>query len=791
VRTAGGALRAAFLTAVILVSAGCSQTINYPVPSVSSISPDSTSAGGATFTLTVSGKNFVFGGAVIWNGTPMSTLFVNSGKLEVKINPGNITVPGTATVQVFNPPPGGGFSNSVDFTIKPVTSPVPTISSLKPTGTAVGSSGLSVVVLGANFVPTSVVTWNGQNLSTSFVNANEIYGAVPNTLLQTPGTAQIAVLNPPPGGGLSLTVPFNVNNPSPVVGAISPTTSIANAPDFTLTVDGTGFTCADFTTTTTTTNGVSSTTTTCSTPASAIAWNGTPLTTTFVSSTQLTATVPTAQLGQAGTAFVTVVNPAPGGGTSAPGYFQVIPGQNGEGLPSLVDVSSNGAQADSGIGNLGLSGPVIGGGGRFIAFSSVSQNLVDNLANGVANIFVRDTCLGIATGCTPQTLISSVGNSGQPPNADCLNPSISSDGRFLVYVSKATNLVSSITTSGNTDQVFLTDTCLGATSGCTPSTTLVSVAPDGVSPSNASSTEPYISPDGQYVAFVSTATNLTAQAATGAPEVYLRSTCLNAVTACTPTTSMVSLAADGTTPADGLSATPVVASGGRYVAFQSTATNLVSTPSSGTQQLYWRDMCTGVASGCTPATSLVSVASDGTSPGNGPSVEPALSSDGRYVVFASQATNFIGAGFVSGTPQQVYERDMCAGASGCTPSTTLLSVATDGSSPANAFSDHPVTDQSGRYVLFGSKASNLISAKTNGFEQIFARDTCIGASSCTPRTVIISVAADGTTIGNGDSLYPAITTQSHFAAFLSFANNIVGDDTTPTLEDIFLATTSF
>jgi trimeric autotransporter adhesin len=790
VKTAGGALRAAFLMAVILVSAGCSQTINYPVPSISSLSPNSAPANGAAFTLTVKGNNFVFGGGIYWNGVPQRTLFLNGSEVQADIPPSLISAPGTAKVQVLNPAPGGGYSNAVDFTINPTTSPVPSITSIQPTGTAVAGTGLTITVKGTNFVSTSVVTWNGQNLPTSFSTANQIYGAVSNTLIQTPGTVQIAVLNPPPGGGLSLTVPFNVNNPPPTISSISPTTSIASAPSFTITVNGTGFTCAQYSTTTTTSNGT--TTSVCSTPASAIAWNGTPLTTTFVSSTQLTATVNTPQLSQAGTAFVTVVNPAPGGGTSADAYFQVIPGANGEGLPALVDVDSNGNQANSGIGNLGLSGPAIGGGGRFIAFSSISQNLVANLANAVANVFVRDTCLGISSGCTPQTVLASVGNNAQPPNADCLEPSISSDGRYIVYTSKATNLVSNVTTSGTTNEIYLSDTCMGATSGCTPSTTLVSMGFDGVSPANGSSTEPFISADGQYIVYVSTATNLTSQAATGAPEIYLHSTCLNAVTACVPTTSLVTLAPDGSTPADGSSATPVVASGGRYVAFQSTATNLVSIPSSGTQQLYWRDMCTGVASGCTPSTSLVSLASDGASPGNGPSVQPALSSDGRYVVFGSQATNLVGAGFVSGTPQQIYERDMCAGASGCTPSTSFLSVATDGSSPANGFSEHPVTDQTGRYVLFGSKASNLTSATTNGFEQIFARDTCLGATSpCTPRTALISVAGDGVTIGNGDSLYPAITTQAGFAAFLSFSNNIVSDDTTPSLEDIFLAVTTF
>jgi Tol biopolymer transport system component len=791
VKTAGGVLRAAFLMAVILVSAACSQTINYPVPSISSLSPNSATANGAAFTLTVNGNNLVDGAVVYWNGTPFSTTltrFISGSQIQVQVSPSLISTPGPVSVVVINPPPGGGPSNTVNFTINPVTSPVPVISSLQPTGTAVAGSGLSLTVKGSNFVSTSVVTWNGQNLPTTFVNANQLYGAVANTLLTTPGTVQIAVLNPPPGGGSSLSLPFNVNNPPPTITSISPTTSLASAPGFTITVNGTGFTCAKYTTTT---QPGGSTTSTCSTPATSIAWNGTLLATTWVSSSQLTATVNTPQLAQAGTAFVTAVNPAPGGGTSANAFFQVIPGSNGEGLPALVDVDSTGDQAENGIGNLGLSGPVIGGGGRFIAFSSISQNLVPNLANGVANVFVRDTCLGISTGCTPKTVLASVGNNSQPPNADCLQPSISSDGRYIVYTSKATNLVSNVTTSGAINEIYLSDTCLGASSGCTPSTTIVSLGADGVLPANGSSTEPYISPDGQYVVFVSTATNLTAQAVTGAPEVYMRNTCLNAVTTCIPTTTLVSLAPDGT-PADGANATPVVASGGRYVAFQSTATNLVPIATAGTQQLYWSDLCTGVTSGCTPSTSLVSIASDGSSPGNAPSVQPALSADGRYIVFASQATNLIGAGLVSGTPQQIYERDMCAGASGCTPSTLLLSVATDGSSPANALSEHPVTDQSGRYVLFGSKASNLMSAQTNGFEQIFARDTCLGATSgCTPRTAIISVAGDGTTIGNGDSLYPAITTQAGFAAFLSFSNNIVNDDTTPSLEDIFLSVTTF
>ncbi len=780
---------ASILVATLLLSISCNQVIQNPAPTIQSLSPTSTTAGGATFTLTITGKDFVFGGYVIWNGTAQITHYLNSNEVQATINPINIAQAGPMPVTVFNPAPGGGLSNAVNFAVNPAPSPVPTLSSLQPAATKVGGNGFTLTVNGSNFTPSSVVAWNGANLTTVYVNNTELLATVSVTDIQDPGVVQVAVLNSAPGGGLSNSLGFSVDNAIPTITSITPTTTTAGAAGFTLTVQGTGFSCQDLTTTTTTSGGITSSTTSCPQSASVIEWNGTPLSTSYdVNLRQLTATVSTQQLTEAGTAFVTVFNPTPGGGSSANAYFQVIPGANGEGLPALVDVSSDGAQANAGIGNLGDSGPVIAGGGRFIVFSSISQNLVSNLANGAASVFLRDTCLGISSGCAPQTVLISQANDGEAANADSLQPSISSDGRYVVFSSAATNLSPAATTGAK--EIYLRDTCLGAASGCTPSTTLVSVATDGVSAADGSSTQPYISADGQFIAFVSTASNLVSAATTGAPEIYLRNTCQGASGACTPSTSLVSLAPDGTTPADGTSASPVVASGGRYVSFQSTATNLVSIPSSSTQQLYWRDTCIG-ASSCTPSTSLVSIASGGASPGNGPSGKPAMSSDGRYVVFSSQATNLIGAGFVSGTPQQIYERDMCAGASSCTPATTLVSAAPDGATPADALAENPQTDQTGRYVLFASAASNLVSSTTNGFEQIYARDTCLGASSCTPSTVLISTAAGGAPIGNGNSLYPAITTQAHFGVFLSFSSNIVGDDITPNLEDIFLVVTPF
>lgn len=782
---AAGWQRLGLLLAVLSL-AGCSTVISNPVPSISSISPSRVQAGSAAFTLVVRGTNFVFGASVTWNGLTRQVLFVSDGELDVSIPPSDIAAPGTATIQVVNPPPGGGGSNTVTLTIDPQPSRVPTISSIQPSGALVGGGGFTLTVNGTNFTPGSIVTWNGGNRTTTFVSTTQLTATIGSDDLQTPGTVTVAVLNPPPGGGLSNTVPFAVNNPPPVLTSLSPNTALANSAGFTLTVNGSGFTCAQFSSSSS--GSSSSSTPQCTQSASVVNWNGSPRATSWVSASQLTATISASDLTVAGTALVTVSNPAPGGGTSAPGVFQVIPGAAGEGLPMLADLSSTGQQANAGIGNPGRSGPAIAGGGRFVVFSSVSQNLVPNLGNQVANVFVRDTCLGIASGCTPTTVLASVGNDGQPPNADCLEPSVSSDGRFVVFTSAATNLVSGV--SSGVPQVYLRDTCLGVSGSCTPTTTLLSVATDGTSPGDGPSGQPRLSPDGQYVAFVSSASNLVAGVAGGTPQIYLRRTCAGNPTGCQPNTVLVSVATDGVSAGNAASAQPVVASGGRFVAFVSTATNLLATPTGGIAQVFWRDLCTG-ATACTPQTRLASISPDGTSAGNAPSGEPALSADGRFVLFSSQATNLLSSPMPSGTPQQVYERDMCAGASGCTPTTTLVSVAADGVSPANAAAEHPQTDQSGRFVVFASAATNLAAAATNGAEQIYARDTCVGASSCTPQTVLISVAADRQTIGNANSSFPAITTQAHFAAFITLANNLVSNDATPTLDDIILAVTTF
>ena len=129
------------LIAVVLLPA-CEQQINFPKPSLKSMSPTTKEAGDTAFTLTVMGKSFSPGGAVEWNGTPLVTNFLSTSEATTQVPAALIATPGTATVTVFTPSPGGGTSaTSLTFTITPAPSNVPTITSISPTTILAGTPG--------------------------------------------------------------------------------------------------------------------------------------------------------------------------------------------------------------------------------------------------------------------------------------------------------------------------------------------------------------------------------------------------------------------------------------------------------------------------------------------------------------------------------------------------------------------------------------------------------------------------------------------------------------------------
>jgi len=272
-----------------------------PLPTTTGLSPASVTAGQPGLTLTVTGTNFVSGSVVQWNGASRPTTFVSATQLTAVISATDLATVGTAQVTAFSPAPGGGTSNPQTFTINAPSNPVPTTTALSPATAAVGGSGLTLTVTGTNFVSGSVVRWNGTDRPTTFGSATQLTAAISTADLATAGALPVTVFSPAPGGGTSNPQTFTITNPVPATTGLSPNLVQAGASGFTLTVTGTNFVAG-----------------------SVVRWNGAARPTTYVSATQLTATIPPADVAVAGTPQVTVVNSAPGGGTSNPQTLTII-----------------------------------------------------------------------------------------------------------------------------------------------------------------------------------------------------------------------------------------------------------------------------------------------------------------------------------------------------------------------------------------------------------------------------------------------------------------------------------
>jgi 6-phosphogluconolactonase (cycloisomerase 2 family) len=178
-------------------------------PTITEISPSSAVAGGAAFTLTITGTNFVaastvnFGGAVLTN-------FVNSTQLTAAIPASSIASAGTLAVTVTNPAPDGGTSDPLNFSVTSSVSTVPTISLLAPSCAPVGEP-LQLTVVGTNLMPSSVVRWNGSDQPTTGNGTiNGLIAQISASDVAAAGTAEVTVFNPGPGGGSSSPSTFTI-----------------------------------------------------------------------------------------------------------------------------------------------------------------------------------------------------------------------------------------------------------------------------------------------------------------------------------------------------------------------------------------------------------------------------------------------------------------------------------------------------------------------------------------------------------------------------------------------------
>lgn len=178
-----------------------------PVPTLTSISPISATAGGAAFTLTVDGSNFISSSVVRWNGSNRTTTFVDSTQLTAAIPASSIANGGTVNVTVLNPTPGGGSTTPLTFTVE---NPVPTLLLLTPSSAVAGTSAFTLTLDGSGFVPSSVVQWNGTARTTTFLSGARLRAAITASDIATPTTVPVTVFNPTPVGGTSNDLTFTI-----------------------------------------------------------------------------------------------------------------------------------------------------------------------------------------------------------------------------------------------------------------------------------------------------------------------------------------------------------------------------------------------------------------------------------------------------------------------------------------------------------------------------------------------------------------------------------------------------
>jgi Tol biopolymer transport system component len=229
-----------------------------------------------------------------------------------------------------------------------------------------------------------------------------------------------------------------------------------------------------------------------------------------------------------------------------------------------------------------------------VAFVSSASNLNVPNPNKAQEVFEQNECEIAGANCVPTTVIISSPDGTTPAGGVNSQPAISYDGRFVAFSSTATNLG---VASGGVQQVYVRDTCTLAatttTTTCVPATRLVST-PDGTSPANGLSESPSINQNstgsGQLIAFASLASNLSANAANGVENIYVRNTCntvASSSSACAPGTALVSQAAGTSPPAtNGSSYAPSISSDGHTVSFISFASDLVAHDANGFEDVF-------------------------------------------------------------------------------------------------------------------------------------------------------------------------------------------------------------
>lgn len=557
--------------------------------------------------------------------------------------------------------------------------------------------------------------------------------------------------------------------PRPSISSLSPAEVMAGTKNLTLQING-----ADFRNDTT------------------ISLNETVTPGRFISSSLVTVAVPDVLLAQSGSVRVVVTNPYEG--SSSPiSYLRVI---NGPGMGFLNPSTVIAGHADFTLSITGgsdyTSAAVVrfNSSDRVTTFVSVGELRAQIHASDVAQpgsypVTIYEPSLKASSGAAHFTVAAvpntpngaqsisliSVSNNGIQGDKGSGAPSISADGRFVVFDSDATNLGPE-DTNGITD-VFLRDTCAGAT-GCTPTTTRVSLGVDGkqlVGPTVLRSFGPVISANARVVAFEvdSMWSNPLTNQVEPRTDIYFRDTCIGALPDCVPSTTLVQ-SEDDTLPW-GSQTSPSLTADGRYLGLSTTAINLLINDPAKLPQAYMYDTCVGAPAGCRHKAFRISVNNQGEEL-DGRSAQTSLSATGRYVAFASWAkSNIEGA---TGN-LAVYLRDTCLAAPvNCVPSTKFISP-TDITYPITGRAMAPKLSPNGRFVAFSIDYEQ--SGAPEGTTIVLFRDLCTGVMNCTPMYQLVS------TTGNGYDMVNAWPQGVTDDAWVLFVGNVTS---LPDVRDTYL-----
>ncbi|MBI5166070.1 MAG: DUF4347 domain-containing protein [Magnetospirillum sp.] len=394
---------------------------------------------------------------------------------------------------------------------------------------------------------------------------------------------------------------------------------------------------------------------------------------------------------------------------------------------ATIDVPTGGT-TDGAAGTVAISQD-----GRYVAFTSSATNLVAGDTNGVSDVFRRDTQTGT-------TIRVSVGAAGAQADGASTVSDMSTDGRYVVFASTATNLVAGDTNAAS--DVFVHDTQSGTT-------IRVSVNQAGGTQINGASTGGSISGDGSKVAFVSAVNGIAGADANNRADVFVRK-----LSGGPPSTTLIG-------SGDGASSAAVISNDGSTVAFVSTSTDLVAGDTNGVADVFTANSGGGAAT-------RISVATGGTQ-GSGASDGPSLSDNGRMVAFATTSP-LVSEDTNGGS--DIYARNVDSG-------TTILVSRTTGGAAGNGASTQASISGGGDYVAFTSTASDLVNSDGNGVGDVFVRNLTAGETYLTSAD---SSAAEG----NAASDNPALSSDGGQVAFRSLATNLAGSDGNA-LSDVFLA----